>query len=632
MLSAYNTDFTVQDLFHQQVDDTPEDIAVIFEETSLSYRELNEKANCLANFLLSFGNLRDKPVGFCLQRSEDIMITVLGILKAGGAFMPLDPKAPEPRLKSILGNSGSSIVISQAVLKEKFRNFGCKLILIEESSKEIYSQSHRNPDVLTSPNNLAYVIHTSGSTGEPKGVALEHEPLVNLLLWHKHILGDGGQKTLGFMPFTFDVSVQEFFSTCCSGGSYHLTSDQIRTFPEKLVDYVLEQEIERIFMPFTPLQYFIKAIEDKKIHLKSLKCIMNVGEPLVVTQVFKDFFIRHPHCKFRNQYGPTETYIMVTDYELSGHPNQWPERPPIGKPIPNTTLYILNERLEPVAEGKQGEIFIGGICPARGYLNRPDLTKDKFLMDSFSKSSEARMYRTGDLALALKNGNIQCLGREDTQIKIRGFRVELGEIQTVLMQHPGIKLAVAKVFELEPGKQQLVAYFEHNVGQIPSVFELRTFLGAQLPDYMIPHAFVRLEKFPQTASGKLDRNALSAPSTYVCHTEYVPPRTETEKILVAHWTQMLQFDKIGINDNFFVLGGDSIVAAQILLKIEEYFDVELSLVCFFEAQTIATLSTMIDLKLERQKQKRDLILAQFLGEIEDMSEEEVSAQLSNFEQ
>ena len=631
MLSPYNTNFTVQDLFHRQAEDTPDDIALIFKQISMSYRELNEKANCLAHFLLSFGYLRDKPVGFCLQRSEDVVITILGILKAGGAFMPLDPKAPERRLKSILANSGARIVISQTLLKEKFKNFRCKLIFLEESSKEIYSYSRRNPDVVTTPNDLAYIIHTSGSTGEPKGVALEHEPLVNLLLWHKHILGDGGKRTLGFMPFTFDVSVQEFFSTCCLGGSYHLTSDKIRTFPEKLADFVLEQEIERIFMPFTPLQYFIKAIEDKKMHLKSLKCIMNVGEPLVVTQLFKNFFIRHPHCKFRNQYGPTETYIMVSDYELSGHPNQWPERPPIGKPIPNTTIYILNEKREPVAEGKQGEIFIGGICPARGYLNRPDLTKDKFLLDPFTKSSEARMYRAGDLAVALADGNIQCLGREDTQVKIRGFRVELGEIQTALMQHPGVKLAVAKVFESEPGKQQLVAYFEHYLGQIPSVFELRSFLGVRLPDYMIPHAFVPLEKFPQTASGKLDRNALSAPNTYLSHTEYVPPRTKMEKILVAQWEQMLQLDKIGINDNFFILGGDSIVAAKILLKIEEHFDVQLSLVSFFEAQTITKLSTMIDLKLESKKQTKDLILTQFLCEIEDMSEEEVSAQLSIFE-
>lgn len=401
---TYDTNITVHELFQKQVLETPNNTAIIDAELSLSYEELNKKANQLAQYLIANGANLDEPIGICLHRSADALVSILGILKAGSAFMPLDPHSPIQRTQSIIANSEVKIIISQQSLRDFFPNYPGKLILFDEAQEIINTHNCINPTALVSPNHLAYIIHTSGSTGEPKGIATEHEPLSNLILWHKNILQDGGLRTLGFMPLTFDASIQEFFSTCCTGGTYYITSDTLRLVPKKLAKYVLEKKIERVFMTFTPLQHFIKAVLDHKIRLDKLKSVINVGEPLVITPFLRYFFSNHPQCELHNQYGLTETAVDMTDYKFQGSPQEWPERPSAGTPINNAKIYILDDELRPVSGEEQGEIFVGGMSLAREFFNKPNLTKKNFLPDPFSKNTNSRMYRTGDLGKWLKDG------------------------------------------------------------------------------------------------------------------------------------------------------------------------------------------------------------------------------------
>lgn len=352
---------------------------------------------------------------------------------------------------------------------------------------------------------------------------------------------------------------------------------------------------------------------------------------MIITQVLREFFIKHPDCQLHNQYGLTETAVDMTDYKFEGSPIDWPERPSAGFPITNAKIYILDEKLKPVKENEQGEIYVGGISLAREFINQPKLTKEKFISDPFSEIINSRMYQTGDLGQWLEDGSFQCLGRKDSQVKIRGFRVELGEIQTILLQHPGIKETVVMLFELRPGEKQLVAYLVCNQGKAPGIFELRSYLAMRLPDYMIPHKFVFLESLPMTAHGKLDRKSLPIPGEPSRESEYIAPRNKLEEQITIIWQKILKINHIGINDNFFVLGGDSLLAAQILIKIEECFSIELFMTNIYESPTISAISPIIDKKIQEHKQQENKQLESLLGQIENMSDEEVKLLLSDTE-
>lgn len=631
MTISYNFNTTTHHLFQLCANESPAKIVVTDGTDALSYEEVEQKSNQLANYLIERGVTPDVPVGLCLERTVSVLVAMLGILKAGAAFMPLDTHTPELRLKTILSRSGANLVVTQQQLKGNFASFDGSTVLLDEDEEKISKYSSDAPHNTSNPDDLAYVIHTSGSTGEPKGVATEHSPLVNLILWHKKVLGDGGLKTLGFAPLTFDASVQEIFTTCCSGGTLFIVPEKLRLVPEKLAQVIADMEIERMIMAYTPLRYLMQAFQDYNLQLAKMKNIINVGEPLVITPVFRDFFQRHPQCELHNQYGLTETAVDMMDYKLEGDVTKWPERPPIGKPITNTKAYILNDAQQAVVSGEQGEIYVGGISIAREFLNQAELTREKFFPDPFSDIEHARMYRTGDMGKQLDDGNIQNLGRQDNQVKLRGFRIELDEIQTALLQHSGLKHAVALVIESVQGNKQLVAYLVGQEGKVPGVFELRTFLSRSLPEYMIPHAFVFLEKFPHTNSGKLDRKALPKPGKLASDTGYVAPVTEEQSDLVSIWQQVLNLERIGIADNFFVLGGDSLLAAQVLVRLEAEYAIDISLDSFYQAATISELSLIVNIKMAEQRKEQESALIALLDEIQGMTEEEVNAQLSDLE-
>ena len=622
----YNIDQNIHSLFQEQACMSPDRIAVVDEEKKITYKELDTYSNQLANHLLTIENKTERVIGLCLERKVDNAIAILAILKAGAAFMPLDPNSPENKLNSIILNSKTNIILSHIKFENLFHTHQEKLILLDKEADKIFSFNTNSPNYDVDANNICYVLHTSGTTGEPKGVVMEHRPLTNLISWHKYFLKDKKVRTLGYASFNFDVSIQEFFSACCSGGTYYITPESIKLYPHKLAKFIKKNRIERIFMPFTPLQYFINEILDREIILDSLKSIITAGETLIITDNIRKFFNIHPQCHLRNQYGPTETHA-ITDYLLDGEIKEWPEKPSIGTPITNTKVYILDKKLNPVKE-EQGEIFIGGVCVARGYLNKPELTKEKFLPDPFSKNKNDKMYKTGDLAKWSSNGSIEFLGRKDTQVKLRGFRVELGEVESAIMQHKSIKLAATKVLTPEPHKQQLVAYLVPEPEQTPSIFALRTFLGARLPVHMIPHAFVFMEKLPINENGKLDKKALPNPSNPVSNVEHVPAKNDTEKKLVSIWQKLLSIEKLGINDDFFILGGDSILAARLITYIEKNFSIEISLIDFYGKPTISEIGSIINKKMEEQKKQEDIVLTELLDQIENMTEEEVETLLN----
>lgn len=623
----FDPKISIHKVFENQVGLTPQKTAVVDNKISLSYKELDNKANLLANFLVGTGIKKDKPVGVFLNRNADIAIAVLGILKAGGVFMPLDTHSPQLRLEKIIRDSGISHIISHQELEERLSSFKSDIFFIDDVDL-LKEYSCNAPDVLVSPDDLAYLIHTSGTSGEPKGVLMEHKALSNLVLWHQHVLKDKGLITLGFSSFSFDVFTQELFSTCCSGGALHIVTDKLRLLPDKLVSYVVKQRVERVIMPFTPLQYFIKEALDGDYDLKFLKIIITAGEPLVITGLFREFFSKYPNCQLKNQYGLTEVHT-VTNYDFTGSSEKWPEKPPVGKTIDNTKIYILNDKLQPVVTDEYGEIYVGGISVTRGFLNRSDLTKTKILLDPFSSKKNSRMYKTGDLGKFLTDGNLVCLGRKDTQIKIRGFRVELSEIEMTLLQHPGIKFAAAQVFESEHGKQQLVMYFVSNQEKNPSIFELRTFLGLRLPDYMVPHNFVELGKLPVNKNGKLDREALPKPGNYTSASDYIEPRNDIEKTLVLIWQEVLKVKKIGIKDDFFVMGGDSLLAAQLIIKVEAKFDIEISLIDIYQKPNILNISSMMERKIKEREELESIELSALMDEIESMTDEEIESLLNN---
>lgn len=618
----------VHRLFEDQAGDTPDAIAAVYGDTQLTYRELNARANCLAHYLRSHDIQVGRAVGLLMTRSLDILVSILAVHKAGAAYVPLDPNYPQERLNYITDNSNLSVLLTHAQLTPPTAATSIPTIQVDAEWHTISNENSENPDTSVTLDDLAYIIYTSGSTGIPKGVAMEHRPLSNLILWHKQGLQDYCRATLGFASFSFDVSTQEFFSTCCTGGTFYIASDELRMDFEQLVRYVDDHQINRVFMPYTPLYYFLEAANS--CHLSHLQHIITAGEPLRLSDVITRFFDRHRSCKLHNQYGLTEVHTM-TEYALDGPPDRWPSRVLIGKPIDNTSVYILDESGSPVADGDVGEIYVGGICLARGYINQPQLTSEKFLPDPYAEEVGMRMYRTGDMGRVVADGNIECLGRRDFQVKIRGFRVELGEVESALMQHPSVEHAVVIAKDVRPNTTQLFAYLVCDTHQIPGSFELHSFLQRNLPDYMIPSAFVIMDAFPMTANGKVDRKALPEPSEKSTGREYVPPTTDTERELAAIWEDVLHHSPVGIHDHFFLLGGHSILIVKMIHRVHDTFDVKLFLTTIYDHPTLKELAAFIATKREQQEREKAHELKALLDEIQGMSAEEIHQELAKFD-
>jgi len=594
--APYPHDRCVHQLFEAQVEQTPGAIAVIYEDQQLTYRELNARANQLAHVLRQLGVGPDVLVALCLDRSPEMVVGLLGILKAEGAYVPLDLSYPKERLAFMLADTQTKVLLTQQHLLATLPPRHAQVLCLDRDWNTISHESGENLTTSMTAEHLAYVIYTSGSTGQPKGVVMQHRPLCNLIAWQRaNSSCTVRNRTLQFSSLSFDVSFQEMFSTWCSGGTLVLCPAEVRRDPAALLHLLAAQRIERLFLPFVALQQLAEAAESTADLPAHLREIITAGEQLHATPQLVRLCARLQDCRLVNQYGPTESHV-VTAFPLGVAPKNWAALPPIGRPINNATIYILDRDVNPVPVGVAGELYIGGVGLARGYLNRPQLTAEKFIPDPFSDQPGARMYRTGDLARYLPDGNIEFLGRVDLQVKIRGYRIELGEIETVLSTHPAVQTTVVLAREDKPDDKRLVAYIVAPHGISPSPSELRSFLQKTLPEYMLPSAFVLMESLPLTPNGKVDRGALPQPdrARYEREEGVVGPRTPVEEIVAQIWAEVLRLDTIGIHENFFELGGHSLLAMQIMSRLYHILHVDLALRALFENPTIAGLAATIE--------------------------------------
>jgi len=639
----YPKDRCVHQWFESQIERMLDAVAVAFEGEHLTYRELNRRANQLAHRLRKLGVGPEVLVGICMERSLEMVIGVLGILKAGGAYLPLDPAYPQERLAFMLEDAGVPVLLTQSHLLERLevkrktqnvkrstQQYAIRNTLCLDADWETIAQeSAENPTSGVTAENLAYVIYTSGSTGTPKGVAMRHRPLYNLLSWQlRNWTLPNGARTLQFAPLSFDVSFQEIFSTWCSGGTLVLISEEMRRDVARLLRFLTDEKIERLFLPFVALQYLAEATDGQAVSPTTLSEVITAGEQLQITRSIASLFGTLEGCTLHNQYGPSESHV-VTAFTLTGSPSDWSALPPIGRPIDNTQIHLLDKHLQLVPIGVPGELYIGGDSLARGYLHRPGLTAERFLPDPFSEEPGARLYKTGDLARYLPDGNIEFLGRADHQVKIRGFRVELGEIEAVLGGHPALREVVVLAREDGSGSKRLVAYVIPAQKPVPTVSELRNFLREKLPEYMVPSAFVMLETLPLTPSGKVDRRALPTPDGARPELEgaFVAPRTPVEKELAGIWTQVLDVERVSIYDNFFDLGGHSLLATQVISRVRTTYQVDLPLRRLFEMPTVAGLAALIAQSLAEQEDGAQV--AQMLAELEQLSEDKVQEMLAD---
>nr|WP_240625360.1 non-ribosomal peptide synthetase [Spirosoma pollinicola] len=587
-------------LVHMLVDQVahanPDQIAVVAGKHTLTYSQLVNRADNLAQGILQT-DFDAKLIGVSTYRNLEMVIGVLAILKAGKAYLPLDPAYPAPRLTQIILDSGLHTSVTTARDKRLFEQLGLTAIASDEQHVPAL-----NP--IPNQGSTAYVLYTSGSTGKSKGVCMGHEPLKNLLQWQSQ-QSNAAQKTrtLQLAPLSFDVSFQEIFATLTTGGTLVLLDETLRQNLNALLQFIDEQRINRLFLPFVALQYLAEAAENLNQFPASLYEIMTAGEQLKITPQIAHFFSKLPNCILYNQYGPTECHV-VTQLKLVGNAADWPLLPSIGKPIDNVKLVIVDETLAILPDGEIGELCFFGACLAEGYLNQPALTKEKFIELAIPQTSEpTRVYRTGDIGRLLPDGSIEFLGRRDDQVKIRGHRVELGEVEVILNHTTGIKQAVVIAREDTEGHKQLVAYVIASPGYTDTV-SVRRELEQRLPEYMMPTAFVWMDEFPETSSGKVDKKQLPAPSRNRPEQSvaYRKPKTNLQQTIVKVWSKLLQVDKVGLDDNFFELGGNSLLAQKTVAALYQ-LQVTLPVTKLYQYPTIAGIASYIDSKSTSQQNR-----------------------------
>ncbi|MBV9927471.1 MAG: amino acid adenylation domain-containing protein [Acidobacteria bacterium] len=623
----YPEEESLTQLFEAQVARTPDAVAALLGDEQLTYAELNRRANRLAHHLRASGVGPEVFVGICMQRSLEMMVAVLGVLKAGGAYVPLDPTYPQERLAYMLEDAGVVALLTQSHLRGVLPAHAAPVICLDTDARLFAGESEENPARTTHAENVVYVTYTSGSTGRPKGIGMVQRPLLNLLDWMcrtTHL--PAGARTVQFASLSFDVSFQDMFSTWFSGGALVLVTEAQRRDIAGLSRVLTDNRVHRIFIPAVALQQLAEGFCAEESAGTELRKVIAGSEQLQVTQPLARFFGRARGCTLHNEYGPSETHV-VTALALPEDVASWPARPPIGRPISNTQIYLLDKALGPVPVGVPGELYIGGVGLARGYVGRPDLTAERFVPDHIGGRPGARLYRTGDMARYLPDGNIEFLGRQDHQVKIRGFRIELGEVEATLGQHPAVHEAIALTWERAPGDRRLVAYVVAEPGQVPTSGELRAFLLAKLPDYMVPSSFVFLAAMPLTPNGKVDRRALPVPDQARPELEqaFVAPRGALEEVLARVWGDILGIERVGVHDNFFDLGGHSLLATQVSTRVGETFQTDLPLRAIFEAPTVAGLAE----RLRRQEAEPGTFekMSSILLQLESLSEEEGEALL-----
>lgn len=637
--SDYPRDKTIHQLIEEQVEKIPNHIALIFQGDTLTYNQLNEKANQLAHYLQKCSVQANTPVAICMEPSADLMVAILAVLKAGGAYVPLDPNYPAERLQFMLHDTQAKIIITQSTLINCFKERGLnnllncfsdgmtsvtgqnvamphgeqhdlesdlnhaainnylKLIFMDEHADQLAKYPITNLAKVNNAESLAYIIYTSGSTGKPKGVMITHRNVNHFIHWFSNALPISNKDIFDFSSsISFDFSVPNTLFPIVKGAKVAICPELNKKDPHLYIDHLLENRVT--FIKITP-SYFrqLKGFVTSEHKFSALRYIVFGGETSFAKDI-KDWLAKFPHHLILNEYGPTEATVATSWLIVDkNNINNFKNNIPIGKPALNSQLYILNKDLQPLPIGITGELYIGGEGVAKGYLNRAEVTAEKFINDLFCDDPSARLYKTGDLCRYLPDGNIEFIGRIDHQVKIRGFRIETGEIETCLILHPLVKEAIVLVREDEMGEmseKQLIAYcVVKEMLRVPSVHELRQYLQEHLPDYMIPTVFVILDAFPLSPNGKLDRNALPVP-TLPINQRYIAPSTALEQTVAEIWSNVLNLKQISVDNNFFELGGNSLSAARIISKIERVKNKEMKLQDIYDAPTIKELSIIIN--------------------------------------
>jgi amino acid adenylation domain-containing protein len=616
----YPSEEPIHRLFEMQVERKPEAIAVEYGECRLTYGELNARANQLARHLQSLGVQRGTLVGVCKERSCDLIVTLLGILKAGGAYAPFDPSYPAERIALMIEDTKVPVIVADAALKNRFADREAAIVCIEADKTAIRTQKPENLQTTGSGGDLAYIIYTSGSTGRPKGILIPHRA-VNRLVFNTNYIELGPTDVIAQASnASFDAATFEIWGALLRGGKLAGIDKDTALSPTELVMEIRRRNITAIFLT-TAL--FNEVIRQNPAAFLGVKNLLFGGEAVDPYRVW-ECLEGGPPERLLHVYGPTEVTTFALWHEVKTG-RKADKTVPIGLPISNTTAYVLDREGRLVPTGVQGELCLGGAGMACGYHERPELTAQKFIADPFHPGE--KLYRTGDLVKRRQDGAIVFLGRIDHQVKIRGFRIELGEIEQILDEHPKIKDAVVVAREDTPGDKRLVAYFVAQNGNDPAPAELMEYLRIKLPDYMVPSAFVALEKLPLSPNGKVDRRMLPAPGAgALASAEFVAPRTPTEELVARVWTDVLRIKQVGVNDNFFDLGGHSLLATQVMSRINETTGVGLSLRVIFEHPTIASLSAAITQSQLTNTDPEEL--ARLLAEFDEMPEQAGGGRLS----
>jgi amino acid adenylation domain-containing protein len=576
---------------------TPHALALASRNQILNYGAMEAQAEQLADYLRSIGVGPEVLVGVCLDRSPAMVVAALAILKAGGAYLPLDPEFPVDRLRFMLDDAQAAVLITRQQIEKRIAKGRWKVVDIDEADSRVASYPKTSPAVNISAENLAYVIYTSGSTGRPKGVQITHGNLLNLISWHNRAFSvSATDRASQLASLAFDAAVWEVWPYLVAGSSVHFPDDETRLSGAALRDWLLEERITISFVA-TPLAESLTRLEWPR------------DSALRILLTGADTLHHYPPANLPfalvNNYGPTECTVVATSGTVVPHSHPT-GRPSIGRPIDNFQIYILDEYSQPVPTGTVGQLHIGGAGLGRGYLNRPDLDAERFIANPLSSIPGDRLYKTGDLARYLPDGSIAFVGRMDEQIKIRGYRIEPDEIAAVLDQYSGITGSVV-VARDDSGDKRLVAYIVVAPGVELTHSGLQGFLKNYLPDYMVPAAFVQIPSLPMTHSGKVDRAALPVPGpeNTISDQMYVAPRTATEKRLVAILSQLLGVGQVSVNDNFFFLGGHSLLGTQLIARTRDAFGVELPLRTVFDFPTAAEISSVIDEMLRRETMTAD---------------------------
>ncbi|MFH9369186.1 amino acid adenylation domain-containing protein [Streptomyces anulatus] len=592
----------VMDLFREQAARTPDATAVVHEGDALTYRQLDEQANRFARLLRSRGIGAGQRVGVHLRRAPHMVVGLLGILKSGAAYVPIDPSYPEDRIAYALRDSGARLVVTESALAGRMPD-GIELFLLDREGAALAAEGSRDPGQVKTPDDEFYVIYTSGSTGKPKGVVLNDATIANLIEYQKDITAVGtGDRTLQYMSLSFDVSIQEVLGTLCAGGTLVLITEELQKDLHRLAEFMVRERIARAYFPYIALQQLTAVAVMSGLRMDALREVVSTGEQLVVSPQVREFFGAHPQARLWNMYGPSESHV-VSAHRLSQDTASWPEAAPIGLPLPGFSMPVMDGAGNLVPPGVAGELYLGGPLISPGYNRLPQETARRFLPYGETAAGlragtgqEPRLYRTGDLVRVGADGVYEYLGRVDNQVKVRGYRVEPSEIESALNGLEFVKASAVVAISLGEGDKRLVAFLE--AGAEVAASTLRERLGAVLPDYMVPAHFVHLDAMPTTPSGKIDRKALPGLFTPTDHQGSLPPRTPVEREIAVRWSELLKVDSVGVHDDFFHLGGHSILATQLVYRLRDAFGIDVGLRELLRMPTVAGMAGVVEALLD----------------------------------